>query len=55
MRWIKIIKDYKCIIYYHHEKANVVVNALSINNQVIVGNSKIKHKKEKIELKRLGI
>jgi hypothetical protein len=45
MRWIKIIKDYKCVIDYHHEKANVVMNALSINNQVIVENSKIKQKK----------
>jgi hypothetical protein len=54
MRWIKIIKDYKCEIDYHHEKANVVMNALSINNQVIVENSKIKRKRETIKLKRLG-
>jgi hypothetical protein len=54
MKWIKIIKDYKCVIFYHHEKANVVVNALSINNQVIVENSKIKRKREIMELKRLG-
>jgi hypothetical protein len=54
MKWIKIIKDYKCVIFYHHEKANVVVNALSINNQVIVEYSKIKRKREIMELKRLG-
>jgi hypothetical protein len=54
MKWIKIIKDYKCVIFYHHEKANVVVNALSINNQVIVENSKIKCKREIMELKRLS-
>jgi hypothetical protein len=54
MKWIKIIKDYKCVIFYHHEKTNVVVNALSIHNQVIVENSKIKRKREIMELKRLG-
>ena len=28
-RWIKLIKDYDCVINYHPRKANVVVDALS--------------------------
>ena len=28
-RWMELIKDYDCVIYYHSEKANVVVDALS--------------------------
>lgn len=29
MRWIKLISDYNCIIDYHPDKANVMVDALS--------------------------
>ncbi|KAA3466921.1 integrase [Gossypium australe] len=28
-RWIKLLKDYNCIIEYHPEKANAVADALS--------------------------
>ena len=28
-RWLELLKDYDCIIDYHPEKANVVVDALS--------------------------
>ena len=28
-RWLELFKDYDCIIYYHHGKANVIVDALS--------------------------
>jgi hypothetical protein len=28
-RWLELIKDYELKIHYHHEKANVVANALS--------------------------
>ena len=28
-RWMKLIKDYDCVINYHHGKANVVEDALS--------------------------
>ena len=28
-RWLELFKDYDCIIYYHSDKANVVVDALS--------------------------
>ena len=28
-RWMELIKDYDCVIYYHPGKANVVANALS--------------------------
>ncbi|XP_052490755.1 uncharacterized protein LOC128043002 [Gossypium raimondii] len=28
-RWIELLKDYDCTIEYHHDKANVVVHALS--------------------------
>ena len=28
-RWIKLLKDYDCIIHYHPGKANVVADALS--------------------------
>ena len=28
-RWMELIKDYDCVIDYHPEKANVVVDALS--------------------------
>ena len=28
-RWMELIKDYDCVIYYHSGKGNVVVDALS--------------------------
>ena len=28
-RWLELFKDYDCVIDYHHEKANVVADALS--------------------------
>ena len=29
LRWMELIKDYDCVIDYHHGKANVVADALS--------------------------
>ena len=29
LKWMELIKDYDCVIYYHPGKANVVANALS--------------------------
>ena len=28
-RWLELLKDYDCIIYYHPDKANVVADDLS--------------------------
>ena len=28
-RWLELLKDYDCIIFYHPGKANVVADALS--------------------------
>jgi hypothetical protein len=28
-QWMKLLKDYDCTILYHHEKANMVADALS--------------------------
>ena len=31
-RWMELIKDYDCVIYYHPRKANVVADSLSRNS-----------------------
>ena len=28
-RWLDVVKEYDCVIWYHYGKANVVANALS--------------------------
>ena len=28
-RWLDVVKDYHCVIFYHPRKASVVANALS--------------------------
>ncbi|GKG08345.1 hypothetical protein Tco_0334177, partial [Tanacetum coccineum] len=33
-RWIELFSDYNCEIHYHHGKANVVVDALSMKKRV---------------------
>jgi hypothetical protein len=32
-RWLELIKDYDCCIFYHPGKANVVADALSRKSQ----------------------
>jgi len=37
-RWlIELIKDYNCVVDYHPEKANVVVDTLSHKKKAMVG------------------
>jgi len=35
-RWIKLINDFDCVIDYLSGKANVVTNALSCKNKVVM-------------------
>jgi hypothetical protein len=41
-RWVKLIKDYDCVIDYHHDKANVVVDALSRKGKIVMND--VEHK-----------
>jgi hypothetical protein len=34
-RWVKLIKDYDCVIKYHLGKENVVADAISRKNRVV--------------------
>jgi hypothetical protein len=34
-RWVKLIKDYDCVIRYHLGKENVVADAISRKNRVL--------------------
>jgi hypothetical protein len=52
-RWMKLIKNYDCIIDYHSRKANVVVDALSLKNKTVIGELIMRDKKELLELARL--
>jgi hypothetical protein len=54
-RWVKLIKDYNCIIDYHPGKANVVTDALSCKDKAIRGGPVTWNEKTMIELKRLGV
>jgi len=36
IRCIELTKDFDCVIDYHPEKANVVTDALSYKNKVVV-------------------
>jgi hypothetical protein len=41
-RWVKLIKDYDCVIDYHPDKANVVVDALSRKGKIVMND--VEHK-----------
>lgn len=44
-RWVELIKDYDCVINYHHNKANMVVDALRRKSQIMVEVSEMKNQK----------
>ena len=44
-RWLKLFKDYDCIIYYHSEKDNVVADALSRKTMAVMS---LKHNEWRI-------
>jgi hypothetical protein len=54
-RWVKLIKDYDCIIHYHPRKANVVVDALSRKNKVVIGEIATRRQREMMELRRIRV
>ena len=52
---MEFIKDYECVINYHSRKSNVVTNALSRKNKIMIGGFLIGDKKELLELANLGV
>lgn len=53
-RWVDLIVDYDCTIYYHPDKANVVVNALSGNSSSLISHLKVSYISLLIDLRSLG-
>jgi hypothetical protein len=43
-RWVKLIKDYNCVIDYHPDKANVVADALSRKGKIVMND--VEHKEQ---------
>ena len=54
-RWIKLIKDYDYTIYYHPDKVNVVVDALSRKSSSSIAHLRVTYMPPLIELRSLGI
>lgn len=52
---MEFIKDYECVINYHSRKSNVVTNALSRKNKIVIGGFLVGDKKELSELANLGV
>jgi hypothetical protein len=52
-RWVKLIKDYDCVIDYHPGRANVVVDALSRKNKLLVIEPDDCDEKELTELRQI--
>jgi hypothetical protein len=50
-----LIKDYDCVIDYHPDKANVVVDALSRKGKTIMNDMDIKEQGSIMELKKMGL
>ena len=50
-----MIKDYDCVIDYHPDKANVVVDALSRKGKTIMNDMDIKEQGSIMELKKMGL
>lgn len=54
-RWVKLIKDYDCVIDYHPGKANIVANALNRKGKVIMNNIEIKRQGSIVEMRKMGL
>ena len=54
-RWVELIKDYDCVIDYHPGKANIVVDALSRKNKVIMNNIEIKRQGSIVEMRKMSL
>jgi hypothetical protein len=54
-RWVELIKDYDCVIDYHHGKANVVADALSRKGKTVMNDMEIKEQESIVELKKMGL
>jgi hypothetical protein len=54
-RWVKLIKDYDCVIDYHPGKANIVADALSQKRKAVVGDTGNTEQEDLMELKRMGL
>ena len=52
-RWVKLIKDYDCVIDYHPGRANVVVDALSRKSKLLIIEPDDCDEKELTELRQI--
>jgi len=52
-RWVELIKDYDCVIDYHPERVNVVVDALSCKVKIMDAQWEDWDKKELLELRKI--
>jgi len=55
MRWVELIKDYDCVIDNHPGKANIVADALSRKEKVMVNDVEVKEQMSLVELKKMSL
>ena len=54
-RWVELIKDYDCVIDQHPGKANVVANALSQKEKIVMNDMELKEQVSIVEFKKMGL
>jgi len=55
IRWVELIKDYDCVIDYHLEKANVVIDVLSQKERAMVCGVKVQEQRVLVEKKGINL
>jgi hypothetical protein len=55
IRWVELIKDYDCVIDYHLEKANVVIDVLSQKERAMVCGVKVQEQRVLVERKGINL
>jgi hypothetical protein len=55
IRWVELINDYDCVIDYHLEKANVVIDVLSQKERAMVCGVKVQEQRVLVEKKGINL
>lgn len=55
IRWVELINDYDCVIDYHLEKANVVIDVLSQKERAMVCGVKVQEQRVLVERKGINL